>query len=130
MKEFPDEILKLHNLEELDISYCSLRVIPDKIGSLIYLKKLWIDNNRLIQLPHTICNLKYLEGLNISDNPLIGLPDCLNKLTYLKTLSMFYTIKDYIPMLDSLSEKGVIVEQNCDEQDDIDFDNEEEFEEF
>ena len=43
---------------------------------------------------------------------------------------MFYTIKEYVPLLDELSYNGVIVEHNCDEEDDIDFDSENEFEEF
>ena len=122
--------MNLRSLEELDLSYCGLRNLPEKIDSLTHLRKLWIDNNRLTSLPQSLCNLSDLEGLNISDNQIQALPACFHKLEKLKTLSMFYTLKKFVPLLQELLDKGITVEHNCDEDDDIDFDKESEFEDY
>lgn len=53
-KELPDFLLRLQQLEKLDIRLCSLRQLPDWLGELPFLQELCIAGNHLEKLPRFI----------------------------------------------------------------------------
>ena len=93
-----------------------------------HLEKLWLDNNKITNLPNELP--KMLQGLTIDDNPLISLSSGILDLKNLSMLSMFYTIKEFDPIISELETNGVQVDQNCLDDEDINFDEDIDFEDF
>ncbi|KAI5606305.1 leucine-rich repeat-containing protein 18-like [Silurus asotus] len=87
---FPKCLLKLTDLEEVDLSRNQLRKIPDFIGQLIGV--LWLDlhSNYIEQLPKGIGQLETLCHLNLCNNSLDsnGLPADIGSLKNLQTLNL------------------------------------------
>jgi GTPase SAR1 family protein len=86
LEEFPSSILELDNLEELNISKCSIGEIPEEIGRMKSLKILNLRNNNLSCLPDALGELNNLRSLNISNNNLTSLPKNFGRLNSLKIL--------------------------------------------
>ncbi|XP_026997729.1 leucine-rich repeat-containing protein 18 [Tachysurus fulvidraco] len=87
---FPKCLLKLTDLEEVDLSRNQLKKIPDFIGQLIGV--LWLDlhSNYIEQLPKSIGQLESLCHLNLCNNSLdsAGLPADIGNLRNLQTLNL------------------------------------------
>ncbi len=111
LKEFPKDVLKLKNLQYLDLSKNKIESLPDSITQLKQLQVLIVSKNGLLALPNTIgglSNLKYfragqnkiaripfsfgnlekLEYLDFWDNELDYFPESLNKLTNLEVMDL------------------------------------------
>ena len=89
--ELPDEIFKLKNLVELDISYCGfVGLLSSEIASLWNLKTFNAINNDFSgSLPDSLASLTRLKSLLLSENNFVGqLPTGLEQLTALESLAI------------------------------------------
>lgn len=110
---FPKCLLKLTNVDELDLSRNLIQKLPDNIGNFSSLRWLDLHSNRLESVPESIGCLVGLTHLNFSNNRLTsaGLPSTLGFLTSLKSLNLGMNQLDTLPptivALDSLQELGL-----------------------
>ncbi|XP_074501815.1 leucine-rich repeat-containing protein 18 [Sebastes fasciatus] len=110
---FPKCLLKLKNVDELDLSRNLIQKLPDKIGNFSSLRWLDLHTNKLESVPESIGNLVGLTHLNLANNCLIsdGLPSTLGLLTSLRSLNLGMNKLDTLPptmeALDSLQEIGL-----------------------
>lgn len=79
-------ILKMKNLEKLELISCSLTLLPKEIGDLVSLKTLALSKNWLSSLPASIGNLINLKELLIDENQLMHLPKQIGQLKELEIL--------------------------------------------
>ncbi|KAG7236356.1 hypothetical protein INR49_001053 [Caranx melampygus] len=110
---FPKCLLKLTNVDELDLSCNLIQKLPDDIGNFSSLRWLDLHSNKLESVPESVGNLVGLTHLNLSNNRLTsaGLPFSLGFLTSLKSLNLGLNQLDRLPSsmaaLDSLQELGL-----------------------
>lgn len=109
---FPKCLLKLTNVDELDLSRNLIQKLPDNIGNLS-LRWLDIHSNKLESLPESIGNLVGLTHLNLSNNNLtsVSLPSTLGHLTNLRSLNLGMNKLNALPStmraLENLQELGL-----------------------
>ncbi|XP_074531371.1 leucine-rich repeat-containing protein 18 [Halichoeres trimaculatus] len=114
---FPKCLLKLTNVDELDLSRNMIQKLPEDIGRLSWLRWLDLHSNKLESLPESMGNLVGLTHLNLSNNCLTsaGLPASLGALTGLTSLNLGLNQLDALPAtmtrLDNLQELGLF--DNC-----------------
>lgn len=84
----PENIYRLHHLEEFVIHQCELETIPETIGRLKSLKVLILDYNMIVNLPQSIGSLDSLEELSLSNNYIEALPESIDSLKSLKKLDL------------------------------------------
>jgi hypothetical protein len=65
---FPNEILRLDNLIELNLANIGITELPEAIGNLKYLKRLNLDGNDLSKLPPSLKNLPCLKTVFLRGN--------------------------------------------------------------
>ncbi|XP_040905710.1 leucine-rich repeat-containing protein 18 [Toxotes jaculatrix] len=110
---FPKCLLKLTNVDELDLSRNLIQKLPENIGNFSSLRWLDLHSNKLEFVPESIGNLVGLTYLNLSNNHLTsaGLPSTLGFLTSLKCLNLGMNQLDTLPptmvALGSLQELGL-----------------------
>uniref|UniRef100_A0A673ADR8 Leucine rich repeat containing 18a n=1 Tax=Sphaeramia orbicularis TaxID=375764 RepID=A0A673ADR8_9TELE len=110
---FPKCLLKLTNVDELDLSRNMIQKLPADIGKFSSLQWLDLHSNKLESLPESIGNLTGLTYLNLCNNRLTsaGLPSTLGCLTSLRSLNLGMNRLDTLPTsmaaLDSLQELGL-----------------------
>lgn len=110
---FPKCLLKLTNVDELDLSRNMIQKLPEDIGRFSSLRWLDLHSNKLESLPESISDLVGLTHLNLSNNCLTsaGLPSSLGSLTSLKSLNLGLNQLDALPPtlagLDNLQELGL-----------------------
>ncbi|MBS1651799.1 MAG: leucine-rich repeat domain-containing protein [Bacteroidetes bacterium] len=97
LKEFPLSILRLTNLQYLDLSKNNIKEIPDSISQLKNLQVLILSKNNLVALPATIGSLQNLKILNVNQNNLTALPYSIGKLSKLNYLDLWSNELDYFP---------------------------------
>jgi Leucine-rich repeat (LRR) protein len=111
LKNFPQEIFQMKNLQYLDISKNSIREIPDSleffenlqyfnasknklssipqsIGKLKSLKWLIWNNNDISIIPFQIGNLEELQYLDLWNNDLSVFPESMSKMKKLRTFDL------------------------------------------
>jgi len=89
LTEMPKEIGNLQQLQKLNLSYNQLTEMPKEIGNLQQLRKLYLFHNRLPEIPKEIGNLQQLQKLNLSSNQLTEIPKEIRNLQQLQTLYLF-----------------------------------------
>lgn len=96
---FPKCLLKLTNVDEMDLSRNQMQKLPPNIGDLSALKSLDLRGNMLEALPESIGNLAELTYLDLSNNRLTsaGLPPTLGSLTNLISLNLGMNQLDALP---------------------------------
>ncbi|XP_008427935.1 leucine-rich repeat-containing protein 18 [Poecilia reticulata] len=96
---FPKCLLKLRNLDELDLSRNQIQKLPEAIGTLKSLRRLDLHSNKLESVPESIGSLIELTYLNLANNRLTsaGLPSTLGFLCQLKTLNLGLNQLDALP---------------------------------
>ncbi|XP_019944208.1 leucine-rich repeat-containing protein 18 [Paralichthys olivaceus] len=96
---FPKCLLKLTNVDELDLSRNLIRKLPDNFGNFSSLRWLDLHSNKLESVPESIGNLVVLTHLNLSNNFLTsaGLPSTLGSLTSLTYLNLGMNKLDTLP---------------------------------
>jgi len=88
LTQFPDSIVKLQNLAELDLRYNKLSSLPDSITKLTNLTSLDLGNNKLRSVPNSIGKLKKLTELKLENNQLSNVPDSIAELQNLTELNL------------------------------------------
>jgi gamma-glutamylcyclotransferase (GGCT)/AIG2-like uncharacterized protein YtfP/Leucine-rich repeat (LRR) protein len=86
LKDFPEWVKSLSDLEVLHISECGCVEIPDWIDELQNLKEISIWWSNLERVSEAVTNLKNLEELHLSMNHIKSYPQNLEKLKNLKEL--------------------------------------------
>ncbi|MEH6626611.1 MAG: leucine-rich repeat domain-containing protein [Motiliproteus sp.] len=88
IKEIPDWIAELENLEELDLSDNNIKYVPKAIGKLKNLKKLYLHYNKIMFVEDELGSLAKLEVLWIQRNKLSIRSDCIDILKKLAPLDV------------------------------------------
>ena len=88
MRELPESIASLTQLQELKLSYNQLRELPEALASLTQLRQLDLFNNQLTELPEALASLTELQQLSLFNNQLRELPEALASLTQLQLLDL------------------------------------------
>ena len=96
-RSFPDEVLKLKNLQYLDLSKNSIKELSDSIVTLKSLQFLIVSKTGLERLPVNIGRMKNLKYLNINQNNVTTLPYSFGNLESLEFLDMWSNSLDYLP---------------------------------
>lgn len=110
---FPKCLLKLTDLEEVDLSRNQLKKIPDFVGQLTGILRLDLHSNYIEQLPKSIGLLESLCHLNLCNNSLgsAGLPADIGNLKNLQTLNLgmnrLTTLPPTMAALTNLRELGL-----------------------
>jgi leucine-rich repeat protein SHOC2 len=98
---FPEELLKLANLSELDLGYGTIKTLPATIDKLKNLRRLVLTKNLITSFPLAFFKLPKLENLDLSYNDFKSLQSefatlNLNVLdvSYNKSLTAIPAIKD------------------------------------
>jgi Leucine-rich repeat (LRR) protein len=86
LRVLPTEIAHLHRLEVLYLGTNALRELPDEVTQLPRLRELQCERNQLERLPLRLGSLSQLIKLNVSFNRLRSLPTSLVDLTQLRAL--------------------------------------------
>ena len=81
-------ITQLSSLEELDLSWNSIKRLPKGFSNLKQLKKLTLSNCSLTEIGADITQLSSLEELDLSYNPVEILPEGFSNLKQLRKLSL------------------------------------------
>lgn len=89
LKDIPDDIYILKNLNALDLSGNRLKELPDRLGEFTHLQELRASRNKLLQLPTGLCRLVHLKRMDVSRNALIGLPKCIGALTEMVSMDLW-----------------------------------------
>lgn len=88
LKDLPDDIGMLVNLEELSINNNYLKTLPESIGNLTNLKILNLKGNSIEYLPDSFGNLQSLTCLYLHSNKITNLPESFGRLSRLKRLNL------------------------------------------
>jgi Leucine-rich repeat (LRR) protein len=102
LKKFPQEILRMKNLQYLDLSRNSIKDLPDSIVNLKNLQYLIVSKTGLERLPQNIGEMKNLRYLNVNQNEITVLPYSFGHLENLEVADLWSNNLDYFP--ESLSE--------------------------
>ena len=86
LQNLPTSLEKLTNLQELDVSNCSLESCPEAISKVSHLQMLSLEGNNVRSLTDSLSNLKDLTVLNVSRCGLTSYPDVISELTNLNEL--------------------------------------------
>nr|CAG4635370.1 EOG090X03R5 [Artemia franciscana] len=96
LKEIPNCVGNLENLEFLRFSFNQLTNLPESIGNLQNLKWLYLYNNELTIFPESISNITSLERIFFQNNELTNLPESIDKLQDLVYLRVDDDEKDIV----------------------------------
>ncbi len=88
LETLPVAIQRLKKLELLDVSKNELQSLPEEIGVLARLQRLDLSNNSLNALPNGFCRLKNIQRLGLSNNHLSKLPANFYELKNLQRLDL------------------------------------------
>jgi internalin A len=86
LRRVPDSIVRVRNLQSLDISGNQLTELPEFSAHSSTLRSLYLSGNHLSRLPESIGQLKNLESFDVSGNQLGTLPQSTARLTKLRSL--------------------------------------------
>ncbi len=88
LRKIPEELSRLQNLTELDLSNNLLSEIPEHLSRLQNLAELNLSGNRLAEIPEHLSRLQNLAELNLSRNRLAEIPEQLSQLQNLTSLNL------------------------------------------
>lgn len=109
LKEFPKDVLKLKNLQYLDLSKNKIESLPDSIIQLKQLQVLIVSKNELVALPNNIGNLSNLRYFKAGQNKIARIPFSFGSLEKLEYLDFWDNELDYFPeSLNKLVNLGVM----------------------
>lgn len=69
LEEFPVVLTDLIKLSAINLSHNKIKAIPEEIGNLTKLKRLTLANNAIVSIGKTLCGMK-LDSLNLEKNPI------------------------------------------------------------
>jgi Leucine-rich repeat (LRR) protein len=88
LDKIPADIIKLKNLQRLNLENNQITELPAGIFQLKNLQELNLEENKLQSLPNLIENLKNLKKLNLTRTKIPSLPKGFGKLKYLEHLNL------------------------------------------
>lgn len=91
IRELPEEVWNLTNLENLNLSETQIQELPKELGKLINLKELNLNGTQIQELPKELGNLSNLEELDLSDIQIRELSKEIWNLTNLEELYLART---------------------------------------
>ena len=95
--EFPEEILKFRNLNELILIKNNLVEVPDEIMDLQNLQILKVIQNKIDHIPVGICSLPNLRELNLSQNEIVAIPIEIGNLKKVEVVDISYNNIEVYP---------------------------------
>lgn len=100
IKELPEWIGELKGLKALALQENSLKALPKQIGLLSSLTSLYLADNRLESLPEELLKLP-LQNIDLKGNPILGLPKSLLERSPSEILRYYFeSRKDGQPLLE------------------------------
>jgi Leucine-rich repeat (LRR) protein len=97
LKKFPKEVLRLKNLQYLDLSRNKIKELDDSIVYLANLQYLIVSRTGLERLPVKIGLMKNLKHLNVNQNEIQMLPFSFGDLENLEVADLWSNNLDYFP---------------------------------
>lgn len=97
LTHIPDEVFKMTNLRELDLSRNRLEEVSPDIVALQNLEVLNLGRNNIDSLPLEVAQLSHLAELDVSRNPLVALPDEMGYMLSLRRLIVWSTALYAVP---------------------------------
>lgn len=91
LREVPEEIRRLPNLNALDLSGNKLKELPPWLGELKSMQEFRASKNKLTVFPEGICRWRALKRLDLSRNAIAVLPKCVGMLKQLVSLDLWDT---------------------------------------
>ena len=89
LKEVPEGVYLLKNLNALDLSNNKLKVLPDRLQELRNMQEFRASRNKLTEVPKSLCRLTHLKRLDLSRNALTGLPTCVGAFKEIVSLDLW-----------------------------------------
>ena len=86
--EFPEPLIRFHNLQHLALHNLNLVSLPGDLGRLNRLRSLFINSYDLVGLPKRIGGLKHLRELFLNTHRLARLPKSISQLAELRTFAL------------------------------------------
>lgn len=87
LTQFPNKILDLPNLRQIDINEQNIEKIPDEIYKAKSLEVLNLLDNNIKEIPQSICNCSNLKELRVGGH-IKEFPECLKRMKSLTHLSI------------------------------------------
>jgi|SaaInlV_125m_DNA_1040241.scaffolds.fasta_scaffold00184_15 Leucine-rich repeat (LRR) protein len=94
---FPMDILKLTELEYLDLSSNKIDSLPTEINQLKNLRVLILTRNSLLKFPKEIFELQYLKVLKIGGNEFETIPRGIDSLKVIEEIDLWNTSINDLP---------------------------------
>ncbi len=88
LKEVPEWVCDMTNIEVLNFDGNKIESLPDEIGNLKELRIFKFNSNKLVCLPDSICNLTKLEKLQLDFNKIERLPEEIGNLEKLEWICL------------------------------------------
>ena len=101
VKELPNALAQLVNLQVLDVSFCGLDSFPEVVCRLQALQKLKINGNLIKSVPTSVEKLQNLQTLHLGNCGLSTFPDIICTLPSLESLSL------HLNFIDEISESAI-----------------------
>lgn len=89
LKEVPEGVRRLKNLNALDLGRNKLKTLPGWMNELRYMQEFSAGRNRFTEIPNVVCQWKHLKRLDMHRNRIEGLPACLGGLKDLFSLDLW-----------------------------------------
>lgn len=89
LKEVPEGVFQLKNLNALDLSNNKLKELPERLQELKHMQEFRASRNKLTEVPKSICRFIHLKRLDLSRNALTALPKCVGALHELVSLDLW-----------------------------------------
>ncbi len=77
LKEVPEGVYLLKNLNALDLSNNKLKELPERLQELKHMQEFRASKNKLTDVSKGLCRLIHLKRLDLSRNALTALPKCV-----------------------------------------------------
>lgn len=91
LTELPPDLVRFHNLKQLNLSKNRFTDLPEFIGDFINLELLDISKNELENFPVEICKLSNLKILIANRNLFDRIPECIGYCTKLEKIDFWDT---------------------------------------
>lgn len=89
LKEVPEGVYLLKNLNALDLSNNKLKALPERLQELKHMQEFRASKNKLTEVPKALCRFIHLKRLDLSRNALTGLPKCVGAFKELVSLDLW-----------------------------------------
>ncbi|MBL7952022.1 MAG: leucine-rich repeat domain-containing protein [Flavobacteriales bacterium] len=89
LKEVPEGVFQLKNLNALDLSNNKLKALPERLQEFKHMQEFRASRNKLTEVPKSLCRFIHLKRLDLSRNALTGLPKCVGAFHELVSLDLW-----------------------------------------